>query len=127
MSSAEELLVDDVLAEYRVTRSPYRVARSLGIKPDVVIDIIEANRERLSPRQEQFGGLGRPELVEFTVARKRADASWNNEDPAVAAARAAYEAGTVDMCTGRDGNWLILYAIPRKKPAPRVGYFLPEF
>jgi hypothetical protein len=77
-------------------------------------------------REEQYGGYGRPELREFLVGRKRAHEVWDNNDPVIAQARAHYELGTCDMCTGRDGDWLLLYSIPNKKLKPRPDYFQPE-
>jgi hypothetical protein len=121
-------LTEEVLYEYKRLRSPFKVAKALGLDPHRVWLVIEENSDRLSPHTEKYGGEGRPELRDHLVARRRAgEREWDNTDPAIAGARAAYEAGTVEMCTGRDGNWLLLYAIPRRRPDPRPDYFLPEW
>lgn len=117
--------VDQVVYEYkRLNRSPFRVSKATGIPVHIVWAIIEENEPLLTSQKEYWGGEGRPELREFTVARRRVSAGqWDNEEPAIAQARADYEAGIIDMATGRDGGWLILYAFPRKKRDPRPCYF----
>jgi hypothetical protein len=108
--------------------SPFKAAKSLGVPIQTVLDVVEANKERLAQGTEVHGGLGRPELQEFLVARKRGvGAQWDNNDPEIVLARARYEAGTHEMTTGRDGPWQLLYSIVRVRPAaPRPGYFTPE-
>lgn len=120
-------LRDEIIVELRKVRAPAKVARNLGIDLSDVLtvsDEIGGAGRRL--RQEHNGGLGQEALIPFTVARKRAMQNWDNTDPDIAKARADYEAGTHEMCTGRDGDWLILYSIPRQKVAPRPAYFTPE-
>lgn len=41
---------------------------------------------------------------------------WDDER-AVALANRKYEAGTHELCQGRDGDFIIQYCIPRKQPA----------
>lgn len=120
-------LREEIIRDLRKFRSPSKVARNLGLDVRVILPINDelANSPR-NPRKEEFGGFGRPELSPYTVARKKAWAVWDNEDPAIAKARADYEAGTHDMMTGRDGDWLILYSLPQAKVTPRPDYFRPE-
>lgn len=129
MAKFSEEVVKDVLATYKQTRnSPFKTARKCGIDVADVFAIIDDNQERLKSATEHNGGKGRPELINFAVARRRADdRQWDNKDEAIVKARADYEAGTHEMATGRDGQWLILYSIPRRRREPnRDGYFLPE-
>lgn len=122
-----EELEFEIERELRKVRAPSRVARNLGIDIRIVLPI--ADRLEGAPRiirQEQFGGHGQPELAPFTVGRKKAWEVWDNNIPSISQARADYEAGTHDMVTGRDGDWLILYSIPQAKVTPRPDYFKPE-
>lgn len=98
---------------------------------------------------QRYDGFGRPSLRRYIVARcyiqpkeswdRGSDlppetrstrhilgmrngvplGGWDNKDPAIVEAREKHDAGTHEMCRARDGDWLILYAIPRKRPAVR--------
>jgi len=121
-------LRQEIIAELKKVRAPAKVARNLGLDIRLILPIADemAGTPRVQ-REETHGGFGRPELREHLVARKRAGDTWDNTDPRIADARAAYEAGTHDMATGRDGDWLILYSIPQRRVTPRPDYFRPEF
>lgn len=129
MSLPNAEIVQEILAEYRRLKSPFKVATALGLEVGVVWNVIDQNEDQLQPYAERNGGYGRPELAPFMVARRNVNSrtTWDNEDPAIAQARADYEAGTHEMTTGRDGAWLILYSIPRRKRDPRPDYFTPTF
>lgn len=119
---------EDIIAEYRRTRSPFKTANAVGVDVAIVWKVIDSNKDRMSVYEERYGGKGRPELEQFLVASRRAtDREWNNDDRGIVDARAEYEAGTHLMATGRDGQWLLLYSIPRKGARdPKPNYFLPE-
>lgn len=120
-------IIEDVLLEYKRTRSPFRTANLTGLDASVVWSIIEEHSNKLTAYPERHGGYGRFEVEKYIVARRTVTSrSWDNTDPAIADARLSYEAGTHELATGRDGGWLILYAIPRKKVTPRPNYFRPE-
>lgn len=120
-------LKEEIKIELWKHRSPSKVARNLGISIRKVLEVDqELSGHPRIVREERHDGLGRPELRQFTVARKRAMAVWDASDPKIIAAREAYEAGTHDMATGRDGDWLILYSIPVRKTNPRPSYFKQE-
>lgn len=126
MNLSEEI-IEDVLLEYKRTRSPFRTANLTGLDASVVWAIIEQHADKLSTYPERHGGYGRSDIEQYIVARRKVSSrSWDNTEPAIADARLSYERGTHDLATGRDGGWLILYAIPRKKVFPRVNYFKPE-
>lgn len=124
--TAEEV---EVLALYQKLRSPFKVANKLGLGTRAVLEILSnnpvaASLGTVSACVERYGGQGRPELVEYLVARKHPTGLWDNAEPAIRAARRAYEAGTHELTTGRDGDWLLLYSIPRKKAVKgRSNYF----
>lgn len=118
---------DEIVSDLAKTRAPSRTAKNLGYSIKVVLAVAEEQNQPRSRFEEKYGGLGRPELVRYTVSRKKAWEVWDNDSGAISRARADYEAGTHEMCTGRDGDWLILYSIPNKWPAEgRTNYFLPE-
>lgn len=120
-------VVEDVLVEYKRTRSPFRTAKNTGLDASSVWAIIEANSDRLTSFQERHQGQGRPEIQKYLVARRKVTTrEWDNAEPTIAKARSDYEAGTHELATGRDGGWLLMYSIPRKKTAPRPNYFKPE-
>lgn len=121
----------DILAEHSKNPqrfSPFRTSKALGVPIQDVIKVIETNTDANSQLTVKHDGYGDPKVREFVVARRRAMlAGWDNNDPAIATARADYEAGTHLMVTGRDGPWLLLYSIPRKLgPKPRPDYFSTE-
>ena len=124
--NAEEI---EVIACYQRLRSPFRVAGKLGMGTARVLQILAdnplaASLSTVSACVETHGGFGRPELVQYTVARKRPTPAWENDSPEIRLARKNYEAGTHELATGRDGDWLILYSIPRRAVAPgRSTYF----
>jgi hypothetical protein len=121
-------IIEEILYEFKRTRSPFKTAKNVGIDVTVVLQVIDDNTDRIVSGEERWGGEGRPELLKFRVGkRKAASAGWDNTEPAIAEARTKFEAGTHTMCTGRDGAWLLLYSIPLRKLDPKPGYFLPEF
>lgn len=129
MKTYSQQTIDDVIEAHKKNRnSPFKTATQTGLSIQDVFAIVDAHAEQVVAQRERFGGRGRPELEPFTVARRRAgDRTWDNNDPDIAKARADYEAGTHEMATGRDGDWLILYSIPRKRrELHREGYFQPE-
>lgn len=117
---------EEILAEFRRVKSPFKVAKNLGYDVQVVWSVIDENPDALTVREERFGGEGRPDLRPYIVAKKRSNQSWDNNDPGVAKARARYEAGTHDMMTHRDGGFEFLVSRPQKRVTPRPDYFRPE-
>jgi len=118
---------EEILRDLRKTRAPARTAKNLGYRIHLVLQVQEEDNHPRTVRQEMYGGMGRPEMQKYIVARKRAWETWNNEDNDIATARNMYEGGVVELATGRDGDWLILYSIPRvKRVKDREGYFQPE-
>lgn len=118
---------EEVLRDLRKTRAPARTSKNTGYPIRLVLQVQEEDNHPRPFREEKFGGEGPEHLRPYLVARKRPWELWDNATDPVASARAAYEAGTHEMTTGRDGDWLILYLIPRKKvDTTRAGYFRPE-
>ena len=66
-------------------------------------------------------------MKKYVIATRNVHAKgWDENDPAIIKARYDYDAGKIEMCQGRQGDTLILYAIPRKKKAEnRKPWFHP--
>ena len=92
------------------------VARRLNLP----VDQIMPARRRQPPET-----LGRKEMRKFQVSSRHADTPvWPKEhEKSIGLARAKFEAGTHEMCQGRDGEWFILYLIPRRQPTKPRRFF----
>lgn len=120
-----------VLEAYARLRSPFKAAVQLGIDPEAVLEVLSRHPDARQQKKagpmpmfaEKHGGTGRPEMLQYLVARKTPAEPWPNRDFDIAQARRKFEEGTHDLATGRDGNWLLLYCIPRRWKQPRPGYF----
>lgn len=120
---------DEIVRVYAQTRrSPFKTARLVGVSISDVFTVVNDDNDRADLASERYGGFGRPDVQPFIVARRTVkDRQWDNKLPEIIKARAEYEAGTHEMATGRDGQWLILYSIPRVKPVRgRKNYFQLE-
>jgi hypothetical protein len=121
--TADELLDQDIREEFAKHRSPFRVCRQLDVSLDRVRRVIGEQAPSNTKNIARFGGRGRPELEKFAVARKNVNESWDNNSVELINARSSYEAGTHEMCQGRDGDTIIQYSIPRTIIEPRPNYF----
>lgn len=126
MKTADEFLNDDIREEYAKHHSIFKTARALKITLDRVTSVVGQENFHVDRQPPRFGGRGRPELEKFIMATKNANEPWDNNLSELRQARARYEAGTHEMCSGRDGDNIILYCIPRAVVEPRLGYFRSE-
>lgn len=68
--------------------------------------------------------LGRPELQKYIIAYRYAFLDWAaSDEPKLADARKKFDAGTHEMCQGRDGDIIIQYLIPRLVPCRPRKFF----
>jgi hypothetical protein len=105
-----------------------RVSRLYGIPVRIIREL--ACTDFVPPEfAELYGGWGRPELQKFVVTRVRAGDDWPLfAHYEIEKARQDYDLGLSEMCQGRDGQWIILYSIPRIHPEQgRLPYFSREF
>lgn len=74
-------------------------------------------------------GLGKPKLRRFIVSSRHLyERGWPVGDQAgISEARRKYDNGTHELATGREGNFLVLYCIPRRRPVPPRTYFSSMF
>lgn len=102
-----------------LTRNPYEISEELGIK---VSDV-----RRVMPQLDlsDLPGWGRVKLQPHIVSRRRVSAlSWPSEHLGrLIECRRQHDQGRVNMCQGRDGEWIIQYAIPNQRPIRRLPYF----
>jgi hypothetical protein len=121
--SADEYLDQDIREEFAKHRSPFRTCRQLGVSLDRVMRVVGDTSAHSVKNPPRYGGRGRPELEQFIAATKNVNDPWDNSKPELRQARARYEAGTHEMCQGRDGDTIILYSIPRAVANPLPEYF----
>lgn len=122
-----KVIDQEIREEYANHRSLFKTAKKLGLDISYVKLVVESMPEEVKPDLTacRWDGFGDPEKKQFLVARNPADRSWDNNRPEVSDAREAFEAGTHDMATGRDGPFLLLYMFPRAVRTPRPNYFNP--
>lgn len=108
--------VQDML---RKNRNPYEIAQQLNLK------VREVRQVMLQHELEDLPGWGRLGLQIHIISRRRASApEWPSGDiPRLLEHRRQHDQGRVNMCQGRDGDWIIQYAIPNRKPVRRSPWF----
>lgn len=112
MTDKDQKTIIELLAS---TRNPQAIHRIHGFR---ISDIRRVMREGM----EALPGWGRLELQPWIIARKHW--SWAGDDLAcLQEHRRLHDQGRVTMCQGRDGDYIIQYAIPCQRPVPRTPYF----
>lgn len=120
-----ETLVNDIRRELESTKlriSPVKIATRYGVPIPLVRFIMQ---EMPSPNtaftKHSTDGWGKDSLRPFLIARKIAGEAWpSSYDSNIEAARDQYDAGVTEMFQGRDGDFILLYSMPRKRPANRI-------
>jgi len=101
------------LQKFLMRRKEYLwIAKRLKISAIAVrnFDIIANNKHKVSE-----DGYGKPELRQYLISRRYVDANWPAmDDMVIQKAREDYDAGKIELVTGRDGFYQILYRIPRQ-------------
>lgn len=105
----------DMLAK---SRNPHEIARVTGTKVSEVRKVMKENPSELS-------GWGRPVMQPHIISRRRVlDGPWPAEDSSlIIDSKRLHDQGRVTMCQGRDGPWVIQYAVPMSPPVRRPAYF----
>ena len=114
-----------VLSDLAKGRTLQRISRNYGLAPKVVREIAgESKTSKFTVHSED--GLGRPKLRPFIIASRHVHEPWP-ENEEIRKAQLRYDAGMSEICTGRDGDYQILYEIPRKQTEhDRTPYFTLE-
>lgn len=105
-----------------------KIATRLGISMTSVMQKVGSDTKLSLPvKQTPPDDLlnWRPNWRPHLVAIRHNDAiNWAPEDKvAIQKSRDRYEAGTHELCQRRQGEWTILYAIPRRKGAGSRRFF----
>lgn len=102
----------------KTCRNPLDIASGLDISPHQA-------RGMLTDDLEPLMGWGRVAMQKFLVSRRHVDAHhWPREHAAsLAQYRKLHDQGRVTMCQGRDGVFILQYAIPNAVIVPRSAYF----
>lgn len=93
------------------------IARKLKISATTVrnFDVITNGRNVVSD-----DGYGRKELRKYIISRRYIDSEWPAmDDIVIENARKDYDKGKIELVTGRDGFYQLLYRIPRQRIAKR--------
>lgn len=101
------------------TRNPHEVHRKKGVKLSTV-------RTEMKENPLDLPGWGVPNLQRHIISRRKASApGWPVEDAEVIIEhKRLHDQGRVIMCQGRDGEYIIQYAIPVKgRPLRGAAYF----
>lgn len=100
------------------TKNPFHLAELLDIK-------LREARALLRDKPEYVDGFGRPHMHPYIVSRRHISMmKWPAEDyQRLHEHRKLHDEGKVTMCQGRDGDWIIQYAIPNAPPVKREAYF----
>lgn len=112
-----------VLSELKVPgATASRVARRLALPYSIVLKIAGATQSSTA-YSETNGGYGPIHKRQFLVTRKKVTEAWDNEEPKLKKVRKEYNEGLVELATGRDGDWILLYRFPRQKVVAERNYF----
>ena len=98
-------------------------AKNLGIHQNLIAKM-KIKDERLFNYTES--SFGPKHMQKYLVASRSVFMvdGWDNKNKEIAKARRDYDAGLIELATGRDGEHLLLYAIPRKNTVKRKAYFV---
>lgn len=107
--------INELLAR---TRNPFEIQRLTGAK---LSDI----RALMKEDPSDLPGWGKTSLQRHIISRRKAFApEWPVEDAEVIIEhKRMHDQGRVIMCQGRDGEYIIQYAIPTKRPLRTTPYF----
>jgi len=99
-------------------RNPIDISRRLKVSPSEVRSVME-------PDLTALYGWGRVSMQRHILSRRRLNnAGWPPEDSAVLHEhRRLHDQGKVTMCQGRDGDFVIQYAVISKGNLRRRAYF----
>lgn len=124
MKKVDAEVKDKILEVLRHNGGDYIAAAKTLALPSYLIslvDIVENRKFNYTPE-----GKGPKHLQKYIVAIRSLyiHSGWDNTNPDIIKARAAYDCGMAELATGRDGENLILYCIPRaKQDKKRKPYF----
>lgn len=107
-----------VLKALETSRNPHEIHHSTGVSLSEI-----RNHMRLNP--SELAGWGRPEMQRHIISRRRASAfHWpTHHSELLIDHKRLHDQGRVNMCQGRDGDWIIQYAVSNHRVIQRPAYF----
>lgn len=107
--------INELLAR---TRNPFEIQQLTGAKLSEI-------RAVMKEAPSALPGWGKPSLQRYIISRRKAYApEWPVEDAKVIIEhKRMHDQGRVILCQGRDGEYIIQYAIPTKRPLRTTPYF----
>lgn len=108
-----------ILELLATTRHPYEVADRLSLK------VSEVRKVMKNEYLERIPGWGRVSIQPHIISRRHAYMpGWPIRDHHVLQEhKRLHDQGKVTMCQGRDGDYIIQYAIPSVTRIKRMPYF----
>ena len=109
-----------ILDQLNKTRNPYDVVRALlDVKLSEVRDVMKSHD------LDDLSGWGKTSLQPHIISRRHANERyWPTRDlTTIMEHRRLHDQGRVTMCQARDGDYILQYAIPSKRPLKRAPYF----
>ena len=92
-----------------VTRNPFELAVYEGIPVETARALV---RDIVAKDATPFPGWGRGSMQHHIVARRHASNGWTREDRERIA---SYPSERTIFCQGRDGDFILQYAIPKTR------------
>lgn len=104
------------------TRNPFEIQRHFDATSAAKISEIRAVMKEYP---SELPGWGKPSLQRFIISRRKAFApEWPVEDAEIIIEhKRLHDQGRVIMCQGRDGEFILQYAIPTRRPLRTQPYF----
>lgn len=108
---------------------PVKVAAALGLSTQDLAARLTIAPVPVSRRRKPPADVGKDYFRSYIVSIRHAEHThWPEADLSkIEQARANYEAGTHEICQGRDRDWFVLYCVPRKTRVGARKFFRTEF
>lgn len=104
----------------QATRNPLDIAETLCIP-------LAKAKKLVADCTYDLNGWGRLTMQKHIISRRHVIAEWpDSHNFRLAHYRKLHDQGRVNMCQGRDGMFIIQYAIPNPHPVKRETYFYSE-
>lgn len=101
-------------------RNPHDHVEILGIS-------LGEAKKRLAAETSALPGWGPLSKQAHIISRRHVDGPWPvNHRHRLDYFRKLHDEGRVNICTGRDGSYFILYAMPNTRIVPRAAYFFTD-
>lgn len=109
----------EIVDQLGLIRNPHHIAQRVGVK------VSEVRKVMKEMDLEYLPGWGRVSLQPHLISRRKSGHEhWSRDDQQILLQnRMQHDQGSVTMCQGRDGEYILQYAIPTKRKVIRNPYF----